>query len=44
MKELAESAKRLRKEIKRKEHEIDNPALVLSILCQLDSFVENIKK
>ena len=43
MDELIEKAKELRKEIKAKEKEIDNPVLYLSILSELDNFIENVK-
>ena len=41
---LIEKAKELRKEIKAKEKEIDNPVLYLSILSELDNFIENVKE
>ena len=44
MKELIKQAKELRKEIKAKEKEIDNPVLYLSILSELDNFIENVKE
>lgn len=43
MKELIKQAEELRKVIKAKEKEIDNPVLYLSILSELDNFIENIK-
>jgi len=44
MTDLVNSAEDLRKKIKQQEDEIDNPALVISVLSQLDLFVESIKK
>lgn len=41
--ELIKQAEELRKAIKAKEKEIDNPVLYLSILSELDNFIENIK-
>ena len=43
MKELKEQAIELRKAIKQKEKEIDNPALTLNILNELDFFIENLE-
>lgn len=43
LKELKEQAAKLRKAIKQKEKDIDNPALTLSILSQLDFFIENVE-
>jgi len=44
MKEVIQSAEDLRDKIKQQEDEIDNPALVISVLSQLDNFIENIKE
>ena len=44
MKELIKQAEELRKAIKAKEKEIDNPVLYLSILSELDNFIENVKE
>jgi len=44
MKELIKQAEELRKAIKGKEKEIDNPVLYLSILSELDNFIENVKE
>lgn len=42
MKDLLKQAEELRQAIKRKEKEIDNPALVMGILSELDFFIENL--
>lgn len=42
MEELKEQAIELRKSIKHSEKEIDNPALTLGILNELDFFIENL--
>ena len=44
VKELIKQAEELRKAIKAKEKEIDNPVLYLSILSELDNFIENVKE
>lgn len=43
MNELKQQAIELRNSIKRKEKEIDNPALTLNILNELDFFIENLE-
>lgn len=43
MSSLKEKAIDLRNSIKRQQNEIDNPALVLSILSELDFFIENVE-
>ena len=43
MDKLIEQAEALRKGIKVKEREIDNPSLVISILSALDFFLENVE-
>lgn len=43
MKNLIIQVEQLRRAIKRKEREIDNPTLTLSILSELEFFAENIK-
>lgn len=43
MNELKEQAEALRKAIRRNEKEIDNPALTLGILNELDFFIENVE-
>ncbi|WP_158234690.1 hypothetical protein [Lentibacillus sediminis] len=42
MNELKEQAIELRKAIKRKQREIDNPALTMGVLNELDFFIENL--
>lgn len=42
MEELKQQAIKLRKSIKRSEKEIDNPALTMGILNELDFFIENL--
>ena len=42
MSNVREQAIELRKAIKRDEKEIDNPALTLSILSELDFFIANV--
>jgi hypothetical protein len=44
MDDLVKQAETLRKSIKRKESEIDNPALVMGIMNELDFFIENVKE
>lgn len=44
MEQLIKKAKSLKEAIKRKEKEIDNPVLYLSILSELDNFIENVKE
>jgi len=41
---LIKQAEELRKAIKLKQKEIDNPALVMGILNELDFFIENVKE
>lgn len=43
MKDLIKQAEALRKAIKAHEKEIDNPALVMGILNELDFFIENVE-
>lgn len=43
LKALKEQAAELRKAIKQKEKIIDNPALTLNILNELDFFIENLE-
>ena len=43
LKALKEQASELRKAIKQKEKIIDNPALTLNILNELDFFIENLE-
>lgn len=42
MEELKQQAIELRKAIKRSERKIDNPALIMGILSELDFFIENL--
>jgi len=42
MEELKQQAIELRKSIKQSEKEIDNPALTMGILNELDFFIENL--
>ena len=42
MEELKQQAIELRKSIKQNEKEIDNPALTLGVLNELDFFIENL--
>lgn len=42
MEELKQQAIELRKSIKRNQKEIDNPALTMGILNELDFFIENL--
>lgn len=44
MNDLIKQIEELRKLIKRKEKEIDNPVLTISLLVELENFVENIKE
>ena len=44
MDDLIKQAETLRKSIKRKERQIDNPVLVMGILNELDFFIENVKE
>lgn len=44
MNNLIKQAEELRKAIKLKQKEIDNPALVMGILNELDFFIENVKE
>lgn len=44
MEELKQQAIELRKSIKRKEKEIDNPALTLGMISELDFFIENLEE
>jgi len=44
MKGLIEQAEVLRKSIKLKEKEIDNPALTVSLINAIDFFVENVEE
>ena len=44
MEQLIKKAKSLKEAIKRKEKEIDNQVLYLSILSELDNFIENVKE
>lgn len=44
MSQIIDQVETLRKSIKDHENEIDNPSLVLSILSELDFFIENIKE
>jgi hypothetical protein len=41
---LIKQAEDLRKAIKRQEKEIDNPLLVMSVLSELDFFIENVQE
>lgn len=43
MEELKQQAIELRKSIKQSEKEIDNPALTMGILNELDFFIENLE-
>ncbi len=43
MNELKEQAEALRKAIRHNEKEIDNPALTLGILNELDFFIDNVE-
>ena len=43
MNELKQQAIDLRNRIKREQKEIDNPAMVASILNELDFFIENVE-
>lgn len=43
MDELIKQAKALKQAIKAKEKEIDNPALVMGIISELDFFIENLE-
>lgn len=44
MNELKQQAINLRNAIKRNSKAIDNPALILSILSELDFFIENLEQ
>ena len=44
MNELKQQAIDLRNAIKRNSKEIDNPALILGILSELDFFIENLEQ
>jgi len=44
MDELIKQAKNLRQAIKYEEKKIDNPALTLGILSELDLFIENVEE
>ncbi|HLR88453.1 MAG TPA: hypothetical protein VK042_01860 [Atopostipes sp.] len=44
MDELIKQAKKLWQSIKYEEKEIDNPALTLGILSELDLFIENVEE
>ncbi|MCU9602769.1 hypothetical protein [Pallidibacillus thermolactis] len=44
MEELKQQAIELRKPIKQSEKEIDNPALTMGILSELDFFIENLEE
>lgn len=44
MKELKQQAIELRKSIKQSERELDNPALTMGILNELDFFIENLEE
>lgn len=43
MKELKDQAIALRDKIKRNQKDIDNPALVIGIISELDFFIENVE-
>jgi hypothetical protein len=43
MKDLIKQAEELRKAIKARQKEIDNPALVMGILNELDFFIDNVE-
>jgi len=43
MEELKQEAINLRKSIKQNERKLDNPALTLGILSELDFFIENME-
>lgn len=43
MKELKDQAIVLRDKIKRNQKDIDNPALVIGIISELDFFIENVE-
>lgn len=43
MKDLIEQAESLRTAIKARQKEIDNPALVMSILNELEFFIDNVE-
>lgn len=44
MNELIKQAEELKQAIKSQQKEIDNPALVMSILNELDFFIENVEE
>lgn len=44
MEELKQQAMELRKSIKQNEKKIDNPALTIGILNELDFFIENLEE
>lgn len=44
MNELKQQAEALKKAIKRNEKEIDNPALTMGMLNELDFFLENLEE
>ena len=44
MKDLIKQAEDLKQAIKRQQKEIDNPALVLGIISELDFFIENLEE
>lgn len=43
MEKLIKQAEELLKAIKRNDKEIDNPALTLSVVCELDNFIDFLK-